>query len=186
MKPRWVVDAILPVAALLIGYVVGQYMAQAPAAPVGVAVEAPPSKIVADVPTVAVPCKAPIVTYAPAAKKKLRLPQAVADAPSAAVIAATDVRPDIHPHTITSVLDVETGKTTTYDTRMALPLLAPDAHGEAGAMYGRTDAGDVVRLMVRQGFVDVKAWRIEGAASFDVPLSGSPRWFAGLGAVYRW
>ena len=104
------------------------------------------------------------------------------------VAASSTIKPDDHPHTISTVIDDKTGEVTTYDTREPLPWLQVDNHGEAGVAYGIRDGQATVRLEVRQNLLDVKAVKLGVEASIDQPLSGSisPSYFVGVGLSYRW
>lgn len=155
-------------------------------APVSVPVIAQAAKVVSGVgrQTVTLPLK----VYKPEAKQRLKLPQAVQADPAQHVAAASTVKPDTHPHTVSTVVDEKTGEVTTYDTRDPLPWLAVDSHGEAGVAYGIRDGQPTVRLEVRQNLLDLKALKLGVQASADQPVSGSlsPSYFVGIGVSYRW
>jgi hypothetical protein len=186
MSLRAWIEFILIIAVAVFGYMWWQKISEP--APVGVAVEAKPSKVLNQTPTEVVPVTS-VVAYKPVAKAKLRLPKPVQDNAAAVVTSATTVSSDFRPHTITTVLDTQTGKTTAYDTRMELPLLAINVRGEAGIGYFQTRDGAVARLSIRQGLASVKAVRIVGEATFDQPLGSNPaRSNAAVGvmALYQW
>jgi hypothetical protein len=180
------VEIALTAAVLVFCYLWWQKLTEQ--APVGVAVEAKPSKVLSQVPTAVVPV-ASVVAYKPAAKTKLRLPKPVQDDPAAVVTSATSVPADIRPATVTTLLDTKTGKTTAYITRMEMPWLAINVRGEAGIGYFQTRDGAVARLSIRQGLVSVKAVRVVAEATFDQPLGGNParsNAAAGVMALYQW
>ena len=143
---------------------------------------------VKDVPMVGITPAAPVKVYAPAAKEKLKLPKEVQDDKSKYVLAASRVAPDDHPHTITTVIDQQTGESQTYDTREPLPWLAVDMHGEAGLLYGVKNGYPAVRFEARQNLLDVKAVKIGIEATADQPTTGPLRadYFIGVGAWYQW
>lgn len=187
MDYRGLVGQLLRLAvAFGLGVGIALWLGQVPLAPVGEAVVARPSPELKGVATETIPC-APVQAYAAPAKKKLALPAAVQDNPNQHVTASVKLQADLYPHRITSVLDIETGKTTTYDQRLALPWLALDTSGEAGISYGQRGGDRVVRLEARQSVADIKAVRIGAVASFDQPISGGRSdAYIGVGAWYRW
>lgn len=129
----------------------------------------------------------PVKVYRPEAKKKLRLPQAVQNDASQHVAASSTVKPDDHPHTVSTVIDDKTGEVTTYDVREALPWLAVDTHGEAGMGYGMKFTpgkgfGPVARIVARQNLLDIKA----ATVSLQGTLDGDGATFAGVFVTARW
>lgn len=155
-------------------------------APVSVPVIATPSKAVSSVGTETVTM--PVKVYKPEAKKRLNLPKSLQMDSAKHVAASSTIKPDDHPHTVSTIIDDKTGEVTTYDTREPLPWLAVDNHGEAGMAYGIRDGQATVRLEVRQNLLDVKAVKLGVQASVDQPLAGSiaPSYFVGVGLSYRW
>lgn len=169
-----------------LGVGIGLKIISAPPAPVGSTVEAPPAPELKGIGTETVPC-ATVEAYKPEAKRGLSLPSAVQENPRQVVTSSTNISPGINPHRITSVLDVGTGKTTTYDQRLELPWLALDGRGEAGISYGQRGSERIVRLEARQSLFDLRAVRVGAVASLDQPLAGGrPDAFIGVGAWYRW
>ncbi len=140
-----------------------------------------PAPQVKGLPTVTVPTRQ-IQALPPVAKRKLNLPAAVRANPAQHVVSASRVDPDIRPHTITTVMDAETGQTSTYDTPEPLPLVSTTTRGEAGIAYGLRDGVPMGRLFLRQILVDIKAARVglEGQVDQD------GMWFAGVTVVVRW
>jgi hypothetical protein len=181
------IEVALAIAAVVFGFMWWQKFTEP--APVGVAVEAKPSKILNQIPTETVQVSSGVIAYKPAAKAKLRLPKPVQDNQAAVVTSATTVPADFRPHTVTTVLDTQTGKTTAYDTRMELPWVAINVRGEAGIGYFQTRDGAVARLSIRQGLASVKAVRLVGEVTFDQPLGNNPARSsasAGVMALYQW
>ncbi len=155
-------------------------------APVSVPVIATPSKPVEHVGTETI--QTPLKVYKAESKKRLNLPKSLQEDSSKHVAASSTIKPDFHPHTISTVIDDKTGEVTTYDTREPLPWIAVDNHGEAGVAYGIRDGQATVRLEVRQNLLDVKAVKLGVQASVDQPFAGSiaPSYFVGVGLSYRW
>lgn len=158
------------------------------AQPVSAPVVAKPAPAVAKVPTVEITPAAPVKVYAPAAKAKLKLPAEVQADQNKYVLTASHVAPDSRPHTVTTVIDQQTGDATTYDTAEPLPWLAVDLHGEAGLLYGVKNGYPAVRFEARQNLLDVKAIKIGIEATADQPTTGPLRadYFVGVGAKYTW
>lgn len=147
----------------------------------GTAVQSTPAPQVSGLSPVIVPTKQ-VKAMPPAAKRKLNLPDPVRANPAQHVVSASRVDPDIRPHTITTVLDVETGQTATYDTPEPMPWASITPRGEAGVAYGLRDGSPMGRLFLRQGLVNVKAARVglEGQVDQD------GRWFAGVTLSVHW
>ena len=155
-------------------------------APVSVPVIATQSKPVEHVGTETI--QTPLKVYKPEAKKRLNLEKSLQEDASKHVAASSTIKPDNHPHTVSTVIDDKTGDVTTYDTREPLPWIAVDNHGEAGVAYGIRDGQPTVRLELRQNLVDVKAVKLGVQASIDQPMAGigSTSYFVGVGLAYRW
>jgi hypothetical protein len=174
------------IVAMCAGFGIGLYAGQQPAAPIGEAVVAKTAPELRGIGTETVPC-VNVQAYKAPAKKALSLPAAVQDAPRQVVTSSSRLTADIRPHLITSVLDLDTGQTKTYDQRLELPWLASDTSGEAGISYGQRGSDRIVRLEVRQSLADIKAVRIGAVASFDQPVGGGRSdGYIGVGAWYRW
>lgn len=154
-------------------------------APVSVPVIATPSKPVEHVGTETVTM--PVKVYKSESKKRLNLPKSLQDDPSQHVAASSTVKPDYHPHTVSTVIDDKTGEVTTYDTREPLPWIAVDNHGEAGIGYGMKYSpargfGPVARITVRQNLLNVKAAQISLQGTLDQDGDA----FAGVFVTARW
>lgn len=163
----------------------------APAAPINVSVPATAAPEIKAVPTMPVAIKAPVRVYTGGAqlKTRLKLPKPVIDDTARQVIAASTVRADDHPQTVTTVINTDTGLSETYVKRDPLPWLAWDARGEVGMYVGLKNGGAAVRIEARQGLVQVKAVHIGVTASLDQSLSGAAGGmdsFVGVGVWTRW
>jgi len=123
-----------------------------------------------------------IKVFAPSAKKKLKLPAAVK--PDQHVIAASRIEPDAHPKTLITLVDAETGEFETIERVEPLPWIAASKPGSVGAYYGikRDAASPIVRVVVQQSFLQIKALRFGGMASAD----SDGEVFAGVGVSWQW
>lgn len=126
--------------------------------------------------------------YAPAAKANLKLPPAVIANEREQVTGATTVQPSERRVTVTSVLNTETGETTTYTKPEPLPWFAVESRGEA-----RIDVGykwkrgipapvQIGRLSIRHDFLQVKGFH----AGVNAAIDSDGELFAGVGIGYRW
>lgn len=154
-------------------------------APTAAHLEARPAPEVAREPREPVPVTAPLQVYKPAAKKKLKLPTEIQQAPQKRVAASTLTANDERAHTVTTVLDTSTGIFTSYDRAEPRPWLAPATRTEVGVFYGLRDGGRVIRIQGQQELLQVKALRLGAIASVDVG-SGGVDSFIGVGAWARW
>lgn len=160
-----------------------------PAPAVNVWHPATKSKEVAKIPKVETKIKPGTVkTYPASVKNGLKLPPEILDDPNAHVIDSTHVAPDDHPHTITTIIDAETGETKTIERADPLPWFALSNKGSAGMYYGIKNGTPAVRLQAKQEFFTVKAIHFEAIASVDQPTSGpiAADYFIGVGANIRW
>lgn len=173
--------APLTIASVLVacGVAVGWWIySPSPQAPATVAKPAPQ---VAKVPTETVKT-APVKTFTAPAKKRLGLPASVQADSHKHVAAAARVEPDIRPHTISTVLDSETGEFVTYDRAEPLPWLQAAKRGEVGVGYGWKGGRPVTRLYVNQGLLDIKAMRLGVLGALDSDGEASLM----VALAYRW
>lgn len=124
--------------------------------------------------------------YKPAAKEELKLPAAVVDNPKVHVVASTKTPNDERQHTVTTTLDSETGKFTTYDRAEPLPWIGVTTKSEVGAYLGLKNGEPAVRVEGHQEILQIKSVRIGATASVDVTQSGDVDSFVGIGARVRW
>lgn len=154
--------------------------------PPGVHVEAPPAPAVEDVGTTTVAPPKIIVVYKPAAKEELALPATVQADPAKHVVAATTTPNDERQHTVTTLLDSQTGKFTTYDRVEPLPWIGVTTKSEVGAYLGLKNGEPAARIAGRQEFLQVKSLRFGAVGNVDVTQGGDVDTFVGLGAWARW
>ncbi len=149
-----------------------------------IAIEAP---AVAKAPTAKVEIKAPVRAYRGQAKANLKLPAAVAADPHQEVIAASQVKSDLRPQTISTVVNTETGAVQTFVKTDPYPWFAIETRGELRMGYGykysalaRTVA-PVGRLHLGYDVVRVKALTIGVTATVDTDREA----FVGVGVSYK-
>ena len=152
--------------------------------PVGVQVETAPSKFVKGVGKDQV-ASAPLAVYKPVAKEKLALPETVKADSNKHVAAATTTPNDERQHTITTIVDSQTGEFTTYDRVEPLPWIGVTTKSEVGAYLGLKNGQPAVRIAGRQEVLQIKSVRIGAVASVDITQSGVDS-FVGIGAWARW
>lgn len=149
---------------------------------VGQTVPAKPARETARSPTVKMPAPKTVMMYPNEVKRRLKLPESVVSRPEVQVAAASRIESDNHPHTITTVLDTQSGRFETFDRRDPLPWLARDASGFAGVAYGLKNGLPGGRIFINQNLIMVKSIGISGRAELDTDGD----WFAGLAVAYRW
>jgi hypothetical protein len=153
-------------------------------------VQAKPAAPLATVPRVGVTVTAPVQVYAPRAKTKLKLPPALQQNADVHVLAATQIKADLHPQTVVTTINSETGASETLIRRDPYPWLAAEQTGEIRLDYGiktgfsSPDKGRPggVRLSVREDLLQVKALHLGVNASID----SDGQMFAGVGVGWRW
>lgn len=182
----WARPALIVVAAVaLLGWL---YFKPAPekAGQVVVATEA---KEVALAPKVDVPIasgKVKVYQGGAALKKALTLPQAVVEDSKEEVLASSKVPADEHSHTVTTVINTDTGKSETFVRTDPLPWLAYENRREVGLYYGTKNGQATVRLQAKQDFIQVKALHVGAIGSIDMAAGAKPDTFIGVGITYRW
>jgi hypothetical protein len=195
---------------VLVSVVIWDHFKPSPA-PVGQWGAAETSKLVSDVMKEQLKMSKTLTVYAPAAKKKLDLPPEYQKDPKQYVLAATTLNPDYHPQTTTTLVNSETGESTTITRREPYLLIAAQQTGEIRVDYGykrsatvETGTGNsyligigqwqtiantikmetkrVARFTLREDLVQVKGVNLGGTLSVDSDRDG----FIGVGAGYRW
>lgn len=185
----WLPLAVLILVLAVAGFSLWNFVFPGEKPPVAVYVPATPAPAVAQAQTVPTPIKSGTVqTYRPAAKKALKLPAAIQAAPEQQVLAASTVQPDAHAYTLTTLIDVETGKVQTLSRREPLPWLARDTSGRMDLLLGQSDDGPAARLTVQQGLLSVKAVRLGVAGSVTQHLDGDAQtdWLVGINLGTAW
>lgn len=171
---------------LLLGYIVYDHLVVRPVGSDSVIADVSP--IVRRAPVVPVTIKAPVKTYQGDTKKNLKLPAAVQADPQQQVIAASQVRADLHPQTVSTVVNTETGAVQTYVKTDPYPWFAVETRGVAQVAYGfkydvrRLEPKTVARLHVGYDVIRVKALTAGVVATLDSDQTG----FVGVGVSYRW
>jgi hypothetical protein len=136
--------------------------------------------------TVAPEMKAiPKITIHPKALKvyvsstKLKLPDTMKNQP---VIAATEVKTDLHPQTVVTTVNPDTGETTTIVRRDAYKLLQAIQTGEMRLSYGYRGTERMARLSATEYLVQVKGINL----GVEVAVDSDKTTFAGIGISYKW
>ena len=129
-----------------------------------------------------------VEVYEPKAKAKLKLPEDIFEDETKAVLEATRVDASEHAHTVTSLVDTDTGEVETIVRKEPLPWIAWDTRGEAGVYAGLKNGDPAIRLEAKQGIVQMKSLHIGVVGSLDQPLNSGqqPDTFIGIGAWARW
>lgn len=167
-------------------FAVDKYLTPKPVG--GDSVLAKPAPALRRAPTALVAVKAPVKTYQGETKANLKLPPLVQADSNQQVVAAAQVKSDLRPQTVTTVLNTETGKVDTYIKTDPYPVFAIEARGEITTAYGyKLRIGDiapkpVVRLQAKYDVVRVKALTAGVVATLDSDRDA----FVGLGISYKW
>lgn len=171
---------------LLAALGVGMYFYFKPQpAPVGVHLPAKVAPEIARVATEPVELKQPLKVYKKAAKAKLKLPDYIQKDEAQHVVAASKTANDERRHTVTTLVDSNTGEVTTLDRVDPLPWLAVNTKSEVGIFYGVKRGAQAIRIQGQQEFLQIKAVHVGVIASADVMPSGVDT-FVGVGAWARW
>lgn len=164
-----------------------QYTPAPPKPTQAVAVQIADTPVLKKVKKVKTPVKQ-VETYADEAKADLKLPAAVIANQQEKVIDATKVASSDHPQTVTSTINVETGKVETYIKEEPLPWIAFNQRGQVridtGYKLNRSTGVPqrTTRLTVMHDFMQTKAVNFGAQASIDSDGSA----FAGIGIGVRW
>lgn len=132
--------------------------------------------------------KEPVKVYAGESKANLKLPASMIADDRQQVIAASQVRAELRPQTVSTVVNTETGAVESFVKQDPYPWLAVEARGEVKLAYGykhnaNTGAsGPVVRLQVGYDVVRIKALTVGVLATVDSDRDA----FAGVALTYRW
>lgn len=127
--------------------------------------------------------------------KKLALPSEVVADQNKEVAAASVIPPDgfARGHTISAVVDKESGETKIYDRPDALPWVRFRQDGFVWAGAGLLNGENAARVLVTQHLVSVKSLTISGMASVDQPMGASSiannhglNTFVGVGVTIPW
>lgn len=127
---------------------------------------------------------APIKVFAPESKKILNLPKSTQLDSHAHVIASSKTANDERSHTVTTVIDDQTGEPTTFDRVDPLPWLAVSTKTQIGAFYGIKNGTPTIRVQGEQELLQIKAVHVGVTVSADMQ-AGNVDAFAGVGAWVR-
>ena len=130
-----------------------------------------------------------VKVYASISKAKLKLPAAELANPDIHVLESSRVAPDLHPQTVTTLIDAGTGETHTLIRREPDPWLAARNTGEIridyGYKFGSTSGAGfnkVARLTIREDLLQIKALY----AGVNAALDSDGQGFVGVGVGYMW
>lgn len=177
--------SVLLSAAILIGLVL-MFPGHQPAPDTKIATE---SNEVKNTTKVDVPAKKPVNVYSGGStlKKKLDLPADVVQNDAQHILASSKVDGD-RPHTITTIINTDTGESQTFDRLDPLPWLASDRHGRLGMYVLVKNGTPTVSLQAQRGLFSIKAVHVGLVAGLDQPMSGNDRRLNsqfGVGAEYE-
>ena len=152
------------------------------------AVVATASPIVKDEPVAQVKIKTPVKVFKNShkIKQKAKLPESVIQNENAHVLTAISIDKDEFDKTVTTVLDTDTGITTSYVKNEPLPWLSLNLHGDVGLYGGIKNGTTAIRLQANQGIIDIKEIHIKATGSIDQNANGKTDYFLGVGASYNW
>lgn len=157
-------------------------MFESPSVPATVAPE------VKGAPVVEVAIKAPVKTYQGKTKAKLKLPAAVVTDDKTQVIAASQVKSDLHPQTVSTTINTDTGAVESYVKPEPYPWFAVETRGAISAAYGykyshvTNTVAPVGRVTVAYDVIRIKALTLGVQATADTDRDA----FAGVAITYRW
>lgn len=125
-----------------------------------------------------------VKAYPASVKNKLVLPKEVLDDEAAQVLDSTELASSEKRQIVSTILDTETGATTSYVTAAPSPWLALEDRGQLSLDYGikRGSREPVARLNLRQDVLQIK--RLHLGASASAYSDGD--YFVGIGGSIRW
>lgn len=152
-------------------------------------VVANPSPIVQDEPQASVVVKKPVKVFkrSQSIKSKVKLPNAIVQNTNEKVIAAVEIpKNNDRTKTVTTVLNIDTGITSTFVKDEPLPFLSLNRNGEVGLYAGIKNGYSAIRLQAKQNILDIKEIHVNGIGSIDQLSNGQTDYFVGVGASYNW
>jgi hypothetical protein len=176
------------VIALLAGLGAALYQRTVPPPDSGASVLATPAAALRHQPTAKVPIKAPVTVYQGETKAKLKLPEAMQKDERQQVIGASQIKADLHPQTVSTVINTETGEVQQYVKIEPYPWFAIETRGVLSVAHGyksraaQTTPERVTRLAVGYDVIRVKALAVGVVGTIDSDREG----FAGVQISYRW
>ena len=121
------------------------------------AVPATPEPVLASIPTEQVAAPKTVKVYAKKAKTKLNLPVAVVADDRRQVVTSSRVAPDRNPHTVTTVMNLDTGEFATFERKEPLPWMAKANETALAIGAVLKDSGATWRLKARRDLFQAKA-----------------------------
>lgn len=170
-------------AVMLAGMALVWYYFKPQPAPVGQYTQAEKAPQVSGVPTVPLLPKKPIQVYADPAKQRLNLSPEQISNKAIVVVSASRVPSDLHPQTVVTTLDQNTGVFSTLVRSEPYPWLAAEQTGELRLDYGIKNGGlKVARLSLHENLVQIKALHLGVNSSLDT----DGIFFVGAGVGWGW
>lgn len=137
---------------------------------------------VVDVPKVSIQPKQ-IIVYSTPVKKHLGLPTEARANNDIVVVAASRVPSDLHPQTVTTLLDQNTGEFQTLVRREPYSWLAAEQSGELRVDYGiKNGMVRIGRLSLHEDLMQLSALHLGVSAALDTDR----QFFAGAGVEWKW
>lgn len=130
----------------------------------------------------------PVQVYAPSAKAELKLPLELIASPTSQVLDAIPVSASERPQTVTTVINTDTGETSTYVKQEPFPIIDVESRGSLSFDYGYKLGGitatpvPVGRVNGRYDFLQIKGIHLGVSASAYT----DGEMFIGAGLNYRW
>jgi len=121
------------------------------------AVPATPAPVLDSIPTEQVPAPQTVKVYTKLAKKKLNLPVAIVADARQQVVTSTWVEPHRNPHTVTTVMNLDTGEFATFERKEPLPWMAKANETALAIGAVMKDSGATWRLKARRDLFQAKA-----------------------------
>lgn len=145
------------------------------------AVPATPAPVLESIPTEQVAAPETVKVYAKKAKMKLNLPVAVVADERKQVVTSSRVAPDRNPHTVTTVMNLDTGEFDTFDRKEPLPWIAKANETALAIGAVMKDSGATWRLKARRDLLQMK--QLYGYA--EAQLDGDREASAGVFIEWR-
>jgi len=151
---------------------------------------ATPAPIVQSEPIINAPIKSKTVQVyknSKSIKAAVKLPDVVVKNDSEKVITSSQLGGvQDNPQTVTTVLNLDTGISTTFVKSEPLPWIATDKRGEVGLYAGIKNGSTAIRLQAEQNIIDIKSIHLKAIGSIDQLATGKTDYFVGAGGAFAW
>lgn len=150
---------------------------------------ATPATEVVNTAKIDVPLMSPIRVYrgGAALKKKIELPVDVVADEHQVILASSKIDAG-ESHTVTTVINTQTGESQTFVRVDPAPWLGWDDHGGVSLQAGYKNGTPAVRLQATQGLFRIKELHLNALVNLEQTLApiNQLNSFIGIGAEYRW